>query len=143
MSRSGYTDYCDDPWVHIRWRGAVTSSIRGKKGQAFLRELLAALDAMPDKRLIDRSFGCEGAHCTLGVIGASRGVQRPVVDDDDNGWREASAALGIPRALAAEIMYENDESWFNDTPETRWMRMRAWVAERIAAPDEIEAEAKP
>lgn len=53
MSRSGYSeDYDGDHWDLIRWRGAVASSIRGKRGQAFLREALAALDAMPEKKLI-------------------------------------------------------------------------------------------
>ena len=51
MSRSGYSEDCDG-WALVRWRGAVKSAIRGQRGQAFLRELLAALDAIPDKRLI-------------------------------------------------------------------------------------------
>lgn len=56
MSRSGYTDdgWDDESaqWAAIRYAGALKSAVRGKKGQAFLRELLAALDAMPVKRLI-------------------------------------------------------------------------------------------
>lgn len=56
MSRHGYTDSCDDNFALIRWRGAAKSAIRGKRGQAFLRELLAALDAMPEKRLIAREL---------------------------------------------------------------------------------------
>lgn len=47
MSRSGYNDDCDG-WALIRWRGAVNSAINGKRGQAFLRELVAALDAAYD-----------------------------------------------------------------------------------------------
>lgn len=60
MSRSGYTEDCDDNWQLIRWRGAVASAIRGKRGQAFLRELLAALDAMPEKRLIADALVFDG-----------------------------------------------------------------------------------
>ena len=56
MSRSGYVDAddCDEgeQWRHIRWRGAIKSAIRGKRGQAFLREMLDALDALPQKRLV-------------------------------------------------------------------------------------------
>lgn len=52
MSRSGYTDDDDDPLATGRWRAQVRSAIRGKRGQAFLRELIAALDAMPEKALI-------------------------------------------------------------------------------------------
>lgn len=51
MSRSGYSEI-DDQWATIRWRGQVASVKRGQKGQAFFRELLAALDALPEKRLI-------------------------------------------------------------------------------------------
>ena len=46
MSRSGYTDDMEDMWQHICWRGAVASAIRGRRGQAFLREMLAAMDAI-------------------------------------------------------------------------------------------------
>lgn len=46
MSRSGYSDDCDDPLQEGRWRAAVNSAIRGKRGQAFLREALAALVAV-------------------------------------------------------------------------------------------------
>ena len=38
MSRSGYSDDLDN-WDLIRWRGQVSSAIRGKRGQGFLREL--------------------------------------------------------------------------------------------------------
>lgn len=55
MSRSGYIDELDQ-WDLIRYRGQVASAIRGKRGQAFLRDLLAALDAMPEKRLIAGTF---------------------------------------------------------------------------------------
>ena len=52
MSRSGYHDDLDDPLAHGRWRARVASATRGKRGQKLLRDLLAALDAMPEKRLI-------------------------------------------------------------------------------------------
>lgn len=48
MSRSGYSN---DGENIAMWRGQVASAIRGKRGQAFLRELVEALDAMPEKRL--------------------------------------------------------------------------------------------
>lgn len=51
MSRSGYHDDLDTLELG-RWRGRVASAIRGKRGQKLLRDLLAALDAMPEKRLV-------------------------------------------------------------------------------------------
>jgi hypothetical protein len=44
----------------IRWQGVVKSAIRGKKGQAFLKELLSALDAMPEKKLIAEELELKG-----------------------------------------------------------------------------------
>lgn len=52
MSRSGYCDDIDDTLAHGRWRAQVRSATRGKRGQKLLREMLAALDAMPEKRLV-------------------------------------------------------------------------------------------
>lgn len=52
MSRSGYCDDFDDPLEHGRWRAQVRSATRGKRGQKLLRDLLTALDSMPEKRLV-------------------------------------------------------------------------------------------
>lgn len=66
MSRSGYCDDYDcDPLPLGRWRGQVASAIRGKRGQAFLRELVAALDAMPEKRLIANDLEQAGNVCAI------------------------------------------------------------------------------
>lgn len=141
MSRSGYSDDCDG-WSLICWRGAVKSAIRGKRGQAFLVELRDALDAMPDKRLVTDTLEADGQFCTLGALGAKRGLDMTKIDAHD---RESVAqAFGIAEAMAAEIVYENDENpgefvqeadgrWklLSDTPEQRWRRMRAWVESNI------------
>lgn len=141
MSRSGYTDDGGDEWAMIRWRGAVAAGIKGHRGQRLLRELLQALDEMPEKRLIANSFAAEGGYCTLGVIGAKRGAKMPAVGDElDDDWtddiqlrEEAAAALDIAPAMAAEIMYWNDEGgpYDGENPEQRWRRMRHWVAKQI------------
>lgn len=129
MSRSGYNDDCGG-WDLIRWRGAVNSALKGKRGQAFLAELRDALDAMPDKRLIADSLQAEGEFCTIGVLGAKRGVDMAALDPDD---REAvGEAFGISPAMASEIVFMNDEgSWQTETPEQRWVRMRKWVDSNI------------
>lgn len=129
MSRSGYSDDCDNTWAFIRWRGAVSSAIRGKHGQAFLRELLAALDAMPNKRLVPNVLEADGEFCTLGVIGKARGIDWTPVDVYDRG--HVADLLGIADSLAAEIMYLNDEGVWAPTPEERWKRMHQWVVEQI------------
>jgi len=129
MSRSGYSDDCGG-WGLVCWRGAVKSALSGKRGQSFLVELRDALDAMPDKRLIADSLQAEGEFCTIGVLGAKRGVDMAALDPDD---REAvGEAFGISPAMASEIVFMNDEgSWQTETPEQRWVRMRKWVDSNI------------
>lgn len=116
MSRSGYTDDIDDNWAHIMWRGRVASSIRGKRGQTLLRDLLAALDAMPDKRLYPNNFAtASGEYCTLGVLGATRGTKMDDLGDADDGCDEKLVAdrFGVAAPLVQEIMFMNDE-WVDD-----------------------------
>lgn len=133
MSRSGYSDECEDDWALICWRGAVTSALRGTRGQQFLRELANALDAMPEKVLIAESFHDteDGGFCTLGTVGAARGIDmKDFIDLERN---EVGEIFGIAPAMAAEIMFENDEGgpWSGETPNQRWQRMRNWVQSQI------------
>ncbi|MBU9502883.1 hypothetical protein KTE68_22285 [Burkholderia multivorans] len=143
MSRSGYSDDCEN--VEL-WRTAVRNAIRGKRGQAMLRELAAALDAMPEKRLITAELqDADGDFCALGVLGSVRGLDLKGIDPED---REAvAAAFNIAPALAAEIVFENDENgdhWDHalgervfETPEERWTRMREWVRSNLIELDEV------
>lgn len=122
MSRSGYTDDNDDPLAHGRWRQAVKRALEGKRGQALLRELLGALDAMEDKRLYSGSFAtADGEFCTLGVLGAKRGTKMDDLGDEDYCEPEIVAErFGIAPAMAAEIMYLNDEYAVD---EWKWMNV--------------------
>lgn len=132
MSRSGYTEDGDyDRWDLIRYRGAVKSAIRGKRGQKLLQDIADALDAMTEKRLIAHDLVKEGQYCTLGVIGAARGVPLETIDPEDA--ETVAGTFGIATALAREIVFENDEgSYAMETPEQRWQRMRKWVAGWLA-----------
>ena len=107
MSRSGYTNDGDDNWALIRWRGAVNRALTGARGQAFLRELLAALDAMPEKSLVSSELESGGEFCALGVVGRARGIDLTGIDTED--WQQVSDEFGIAGAMAREIMWENDE----------------------------------
>jgi hypothetical protein len=130
MSRAGYHDDCDDYWDHIRWRGQVASSIKGKRGQAFLQELVDALDAMPVKELIAADLKSDAGVCALGCVGVKRGVELEKLDPED--WNGLSAAFGVAAPLVRELEFMNDEAgWDNETPETRWHRIRAWAASWI------------
>lgn len=118
MSRSGYTDDYgdDDPLAMGRWRQAVKRSIEGKRGQALLRELLEALDAMPEKRLYRGNFAtADGEFCTLGALGAKRGTKMDDLGDEyDCDAKLVGQRFGIAPAMAAEIMYMNDEYAVDD-----------------------------
>lgn len=134
MSRSGYTDDIDDNWALIRYRGAVASAIRGQRGQAFLKDLVNALDAMPVKELAAHGLQYpDGSVCALGAVGKARGVDMSSTDPEDAF--KISWDLNIGKALACEVAFENDDDFgaFGlETPAQRFHRMRRWAASHIA-----------
>lgn len=105
MSRSGYSDDCEG--LNL-WRGAVERSIRGKRGQAALKELAIAMDTMPNKVLAAESLVTQdGQFCTLGVLGQARGINMNAIDPED--WDAVAAKFNLAPAMVREIVYENDE----------------------------------
>lgn len=135
MSRSGYVEYDDyDQWAHIRYRGAVKSAIRGKRGQALLRDLVAALDAMPKRELIaDELVDADGEMCALGALGVARGMDMTSLDPED--VTSVAEAFGVNEKLIREIVWENDEAWgHTQTPAMRWKDVRNWAARMIKEP---------
>lgn len=135
MSRSNYSD---DFAGHecVMYRGAVASATNGRRGQAFLREMLAALDAMPERKLVQSALEEDGNVCAIGAVGKARGVDMTGLDPECS---EAIAeTFGIADALAREIVFWNDEGawppWPSETPEARFDRMRAWVVSQIRKP---------
>lgn len=128
MSRSGYSEDGDNPGL---WRGAVERAITGRRGQAFLREMAAALDAMPVKELITEAVVKDSEHvCAIGAVALARKIDISGLDIDDGD--AVGRVFGIARALACEIAFENDEQWApHETPASRWLRMRQWVREHL------------
>jgi hypothetical protein len=114
------------------WRGAVASAIRGKRGQAFLKEMLNALDAMPEHKLIANDLENEGAVCALGAVGKARGADMANIDPYDSVT--VASLFGVSDALVREIAFVNDEyTCTNETPEQRYSMMREWVQKQIRA----------
>ena len=130
MSRSGYSEDNDDNWEFIKWRGQVASTIRGKRGQAFLRELIDALDAMPEKRLIAGDLRRGDEVCALGAIGVKRGIDLEQLDPYD--YDTLSNVFGVGHQLVQEIEWINDE--YGHAPEHRWQTVREWAEKNIARP---------
>ena len=131
MSRSGYVDDYANYWQVTQWRAAVASALRGKRGQAFLREMLAAMDALPEKKLIDADLEADGMYCAIGTVGGKRGMDMSSIDPDDSD--DIAGHFGIAHAMACEIMYQNDEAgpWSGETPEQRFSRVREWIVSNL------------
>lgn len=132
MSRSGYDDNFDQ-WSLIMYRGAVAKATKGARGQALLRDLLDALDKLPERKLIAGKLVEDGAVCALGALGNARGLAMKGLDPENT--EAVAAKFGIADALAREIVYMNDEGSYRvATPEQRFIRMREWVASQIKGP---------
>lgn len=129
MSRSEYSEDCDG-WELIRWRGAVNSAIKGKRGQELLSEMASALDAMPIKRLIsDELISKNGEVCALGAVAKHKSLKVENIDPHDSA--KVAGIFNIAEALAREIAFINDEGYC-ETPEYRWKVVRQWVEESLS-----------
>lgn len=132
MSRSGYNDDCENLAMY---RGQVASAIRGRRGQAFLSELVGALDTLPEKRLIAHDLRNSEGVCALGAVGSKRGVELEKFDPEDADT--LSGVFGIAHQLVRELEYENDEGFWGshyrelETPEHRWQRIRDWAVKHL------------
>lgn len=132
MSRHGYSDDLDVLDLG-RWRGQVASAIRGKRGQAFLRALIEALDAMPVKELgSDDMVDADGCACALAALDKHRGGDPENLDPHD--WESLGSEFNIAPQLAQEVMYINDECWPRNDKAKRWQEVRSWAADRLSAP---------
>lgn len=131
MSRSGYSDDCENLWLY---RQAVRQAVRGKRGRALLQDLATALDLMPRKRLVaGHLVDSDGEVCALGALGCTRDLPMVTLDTSDRAM--LANAFQVAPSLVAEIMFENDEAFDDATPEDRWRRMRRWVAAMLATGD--------
>jgi hypothetical protein len=147
VSRSGLSENDgDDNWNFIRYRGQVASAIRGKRGQAFLRELRAALLTMPKKELLNGGFSRGGEVCALGSVALRRKLKAGIAREtalkqleaefpEENNYScagDVAPKFGIADVLAAEIMWTNDSEYGADqSPKGRWKAMYRWVRENI------------
>lgn len=131
MSRSGYCDDFgdDDPLQLGRYRAQVASAIRGKRGQALLRELVAALDAMPEKQLVAGELEADGQFCALGVVGQARGLNLASIDTYD--VESLGPKFNIAEQMAREVMWVNDEH----VSEWEWVEVEIFGPVRPHYPD--------
>ena len=110
----------------------LAAAIRSKRGQTLLRDLLAALDAMPDKKLIAGDFvRPNGSCCALGVLGLARGIDPEYLAALGDDYDRASKSFGASISLIRHIQDENDHRLKNATQDQRWAHVRGWAASKI------------
>jgi hypothetical protein len=73
-------DYDEDsiPWE--RWEQIVSNALGGKRGQAALAEIEAALVALPEQRLIEGHLVAGENVCTIGALVAHKKAKKDGVD---------------------------------------------------------------
>ena len=133
MARSGYSEDCDG-WELIRWRGADASAIKGRRVQAFLRQLVAALDALPDKRLIaEKLIENDGEVCAIGSVGLL--LKMDMTNLDPENHEQLADAFDISPALVKEIEFINDDDFgYRTSPEERFNGVRKWAIGNLIQP---------
>ena len=115
------------------YRYAVDRAIKGKNGQQFFLDLVAALEAMPTKELISGDLiDADGRYCALGAVCASRGFEVSFLLAASSV--ELSDLLEIAEDLVKEILWQNDEGGdviHQDSPVERWQLMYDWAKSLI------------
>lgn len=120
----------------------VERALNGKRGQALLKEIEAALLALPSKRLIGSAICEKGEVCLLGAVAIERAMKagktrvealadleknavewgqcdEPEALDDDNMFAYLKDLLDIKQeSLAWQLVYENDESGWETSPDS-------------------------
>ena len=151
--RVSFSDEEDYQGQFNLWHANCWRSRRGRKGQATLRELEAALLTMPVKELhVDVLVEPTGEACAIGAMLLQRKVNEGMTRE------EAATELGkldpydtehhgveiggMPRLVAWSVAVENDDNYFcesKETPTHRYERVLAWVRLQLKAVGEQSA----
>jgi hypothetical protein len=132
--RIAYSEDEGFPGQFELWQANCDRSLHGKSGQRALRDLEAALLALPDKRLIVGLLtDDEGGVCAVGAYAQYKGVDLLQYDPEDSAELVGMAA-GMPRLVAWAVVEHNDFIFDRDdpTPEERYTRVLHWVRHLLA-----------
>lgn len=136
----------DFPGQAELWQANCERSLKGKKGQASLRDLEAALLALPSPRLIAGELQNKaGEVCAIGALAKFKGHECPIVAygldefgdteidpiDVESATIDLAKTLGVPRMVAIAVAAENDAAWVKLDSEQRYQRVLAWVRQEI------------
>jgi len=130
--RISYSEEEDYPGQFELWQANCERSLRGREGQAELRELREALLALPDKRLIHGSLiDAEGEVCAIGAYAQRKGLDLSTFDPEDETDKVGIIA-GMPKMVAWKVVEMNDmELHSRFTPEERYRLMLQWVESKL------------
>lgn len=154
--RLNYSDEEDRPGQFALWNANCQRSLKGKAGQRELRELKAALLALPEKRLIHGLLtDTDGGVCAIACYAKHKGVDLSEFDPEDES-DEVGIAAGMPRLVAWKVVELNDIQldtvwevahgpiqrghgvykggipFIRDmTPEERYEKVLAWVQKQL------------
>lgn len=159
--RLNYADDEDRPGQFALWQANCDRSLRGKVGQRELRELEAALLALPEKRLIHGSLtDDDGGVCAIACYAKHKGVDLSKHDREYES-DEVGIQAGMPRLVAWKVValndieladywvyaegptmplsvydrqrYDNRGVWqrMTYTPEERYEKVLAWVRRQL------------
>lgn len=148
MSRFDDGDEEDFPNQQALYAQATKNALKGKRGQAALKELEEALLALPDKALIEGQLFSEenGGVCAVGAMVVHRKMKEGMTRQEAIEWLSkrygddyhstiecGKDTLGLLYCVASEFAYVNDEEACASTPEERYDIVLKWVREHINA----------
>ncbi len=148
--RIGYSE--EEAWQgqFALHRANTERAIRGKAGQAALRDLEAALLAMPRKRLVVKALAQGGEVCAIGALlvlkrvrsgatyeAAAAEIEATYKPDDiaDGAYQTDDIADGegvAPAMVAWRLVELNDIRHEDATPEERYEIVLGWVRSKLA-----------
>ena len=148
MSRHWEGENDSDLWMldYGRWTRNMKVAPGSKNGQRYLRELKAALEAMPLRRLLRGELagyapGNEELVCALGAFAMYKGTSFNDLDayQGADGSIELAQAHGMTQTLAYMVGIENDRTRWDvaarslrpESPEQTWQRMYDWTCSLI------------
>jgi hypothetical protein len=139
MSRLYYSDNDYDQEIGVA-RGRRLSAIRSQRGQRFLRDLVAALDALPTPELHsgaleDSKTGC---CCAFGAVRRLRGVESVKLwfhpEDEDITPDSLAEPFDVSPTLAWAVVQANEDMHEDNSEQgrrRRWAEVRDWAVRHL------------
>lgn len=164
--RLNYSEDEDFPGQFALWQANCRRSLASRAGQRELRELEAALVALPEKRLIHGTLEDEdGGVCAIACYAKHKGIDLSKFDPEYDS-PEVGEAGGMSHLVAWKVVSLNDIEiedhyemcegpnlpdrysyyragvWtrFQWTPEERYEKVLAWVRKNLVAPAAVRTE---